>query len=166
MRTLVTKTAVVYSCTGLLLLLVFSMFLNATPNAPGVLSPWTKGGGLAQPISETPLTIIEITNQNAETQSSNDLDTPLPTSSSAKSAQPSPPLPPAPPPTSDDAQTQTSKIQNEFEIIQTKNNGKVVLLTGATGPGHFQQVDDFNHKVISNRREYAYRHGTPFAFNH
>src|SRR5579859_1031084 len=116
MRTLVTRTAVVYSCTGLSLLLMFSMFLNQTPNAKGVLPAWTKSESLTQPVLESSTTIIEITNHNAETQSSNDLDTPLPTSSSA---QPPPALPPAQPPTSDHARTQSHQSSNEFELITT-----------------------------------------------
>jgi hypothetical protein len=159
MRMMLNKSAVVYSCTGLLLLLVCSMFLNGTPAATGMLSTWTKSGGLSGPMLETP-NIVEVVNQNAETQSSNDLDTPLPTSSPHQPAL----VPPSPPPPGKHALTQNQHNTKEFELTATKNNGKVVLLTGATGLGHFQQVDDFHNKVKSNRLEYVERHGTLGSF--
>ena len=152
-RMLLTRSAVVYSCTGLFFLLVFSLFLNGTPDTAGVLSTWTaKSESDSRPGTETSV-IVEVTNKNAETQSSNDLDTPLPTSNQA------PPLP-LPPPYVKDTVTLNQQNPKEFELVSTKNKGKVVLLTGATGPGHFRQVDDFHNKVRSNRLEYAQRHGT------
>jgi hypothetical protein len=45
-------------------------------------------------------------------------------------------------------------------IVATGRNGKVVMLTGASGPGHFSSVPEFYNRVIQNRMEYAAVHGT------
>ncbi len=157
MRMLMARSTVVYSCTGLLLLLVFSMFLNRTPNTTGVLSTWTKQHGLPTPVLDT-ATIVEVTNKHSETQSSNDLDTPEVKSVALQTNTASPPID-ALEHNLEKSLSQTHKNPKEFEAIATKNNGKLVLLTGATGPGHFQKVENFHQKVTSNRREYANKHG-------
>lgn len=163
MRMLLTRSSVVYSCTGLLLLLIFSMFVNSTPNPSGVLSTWKTQHGLPSPVLDS-ATIVEVTHKHSETQSSNDLDTP---EVHAIALQTNTAPHPVDPPSNDLEQTLAQPHQNpkEFESIATKNNGKVVLLTGATGPGHFQKVDNFHHKVTSNRRQYADKHGT-LSSNH
>ena len=44
-------------------------------------------------------------------------------------------------------------------VFSTRNNGKVVLLTGATGPGHFSNVSEFFAKITNNRLDYVNAHG-------
>jgi len=51
--------------------------------------------------------------------------------------------------------------QQRIPLIETKNGGKVVILTGATGLAHFSGVTDFFSKMTSNRLAYANKHGTP-----
>ena len=49
-------------------------------------------------------------------------------------------------------------------LISTRNGGKVVLLTGATGPGHFEAVEGFYSKIVNNRLDYANTHGFVIPF--
>src|SRR5579859_706182 len=47
----------------------------------------------------------------------------------------------------------------KLPLISTHGDGKVVLLTGTTGPGHFQGVQDFYSKIIDNRLNHSKTHG-------
>jgi len=56
---------------------------------------------------------------------------------------------------------QTSSQTNYgFPIVSTRNQGSVVMLTGATGPGHFGEIQDFYTMIVENRMEYAKARGT------
>jgi len=54
----------------------------------------------------------------------------------------------------------SSQTSYGFPIVSTRNQGSVVMLTGATGPGHFGEIQDFYAMIVENRMEYANARGT------
>jgi len=53
----------------------------------------------------------------------------------------------------------SSQTSYGFPIVSTRNRGSVVMLTGATGPGHFVEIQDFYAMVVENRMDYANARG-------
>ena len=51
--------------------------------------------------------------------------------------------------------------EDGFPLISTHNNGKLVILTGATGRGNFFEIPDFYPQIVKNRLDYVNHHGTP-----
>jgi hypothetical protein len=63
--------------------------------------------------------------------------------------------------TTPERQTSSGQTNYGFPIVSTRNRGSVVMLTGATGPGHFTDLQDFYPMVVENRMEYANSRGPP-----
>jgi hypothetical protein len=62
--------------------------------------------------------------------------------------------------TTPERQTSSGQTNYGFPIVSTRNRGSVVMLTGATGPGHFTDLQDFYPMVVENRMEYANSRGS------
>lgn len=149
LHALSTKRRIVYGCVGLLILFIFSFMIMGFPDGSSVSSVWTPK------VDDTTLTPFPPMDDN-----SSDSDIGL---GSEYPHEHSPQPPSSPPPSA--LSRPTSSYPDEthtaegFPLIQTRNNGKVVLLTGAMGSGNFEEVPDFYAKVVSNRADYARAHG-------
>jgi hypothetical protein len=133
-RPLFTRRGIVYSCSTLFILLLFSVTLIGLPDGGAMMaSSWTSRG------DETPLWITPVSPLN-HIRPPNIHNSFLP----------------HPPPQSLNGLDEQERIP----LISTNNNGTVVMLTGATGPGHFARVPDFFSKVVNNRLDYANAHGS------
>jgi hypothetical protein len=67
--------------------------------------------------------------------------------------------------TTPDRQTSSGQTNYGFPIVSTRNHGSVVMLTGATGPGHFSDLQDFYPMIVDNRMEYANSRGALAHFS-
>lgn len=61
--------------------------------------------------------------------------------------------------TTADRQKTSGQTNYGFPIVSTHNRGSVVILTGATGPGHFADIQDFYPMIVENRMQYANSQG-------
>jgi len=131
-----TKSTLAWGCTALLVFLCFSLVYTNIGDSNSLLSTWNSRGD-ERPIHPTSSgkQSNDDPRDKADTQSSNEIDTPG----------------------QDDG---TMTVTGEgIPLVSTGGNGKVVMLTGATGPGQFTGIDDFYVKIIQNRLEYAKTHG-------
>jgi len=146
LRPFIAKSTIIWGCTALIILIFLSLLLPKLADSDAILPGWsnpTRVQGPAAPYSLSSILVGGDPRDKADTQSSNEMDTP--------------------------AQLQTPQDQvmttNEgIPLVSTGGNGKVVMLTGATGPGHFKDVKEFYGKVMENRMAYAKAHGIPLLF--
>ena len=154
-----TKRGIVYGGTVALVLMLLSLMATGMPDAKDAGNTWrtSVGGANAVPtttISTPPLEANRLPpiHHDSEHQISTTSPTTLPSSTTTPVAA-SPPL--SPPIHRPDVK----HTEEGFPLISTHNNGKLVLLTGATGRGNFFEIPDFYSLIINNRLEYANRHG-------
>ena len=140
MRPLLTRTGIAYTCTGILGLVILSLMWSGTHEGTRVLSQWSP---MASETLKTPITTSTITELN------NDASPDLVEYTNLDPPGTSIPAP----------QGQKPQPVGGLPIISTKNNGTLVLLTGASGLGHFRGVEEFYTKITANRLEYANVHG-------
>jgi hypothetical protein len=152
LRLLFTKRGIVYTGTAVFLLVMLSLLLMGVPDARDMSSRWTSNQDFKPTTSIPPLDDVvlpPIQNDDSGTQTSA-------TSSETTSTTIVAELPPAAHHLADEKHT-----EDGFPLISTRNNGKLVLLTGATGPGNFFEIPNFYPIIMQNRLDYANHHGNP-----
>lgn len=144
-RGLFTKWGVVYGCTVLIILLFLSLAITGVPDTSEVSSIWPSMTDYPIP---KPLPIKPPTKGQHGTPENPDEF---------------PSLPPLPPEEENHPDHYGKQTKEGLPLISTNNGGKVVLLTGATGPGNFDAVEGFYSKIVNNRLDYANLHSqSPF----
>jgi len=137
LRPVLSKTAIAWACTLLLVIVSFSFILNGAPDGSGLSPVWAAKTDDRLPSMSAGVENGQIQDKE-QWQSSNEMDTPAPLHSGEE----------------------TVTVTGEgVPLISTNGQGKVVMLTGATGPGYFRAVHDFFNKIFQNRRDYARAHG-------
>ena len=142
-RGLLTKKGVVYGCTAIIILLFLSLVITGVPDTSEVSSIWPS---MTDHHIPKPLPTNPPTKDQHDTHENPDVF-------------PSPP--PLPPEEEKHADHYGNHTKEGFPLISTNNGGKVVLLTGATGPGNFDTVEGFYSKIVNNRLDYANVHSQP-----
>ena len=151
LRLLFTKRGIVYTGTALFLLVSLSLLLMGVPDARDMSSRWTSnqdfkpGTTSILPLDDVVLPPIQHDDSGTQTST---------TSSDTTSTTIVAELPPATHHLADEKHT-----EDGFPLISTRNNGKLVLLTGATGPGNFFEIPNFYPIIMQNRLDYANHHG-------
>lgn len=143
---MLTKRGIVYGCTALIILLFLSLVITGIPDTSGVAA-------ILPSIIDDPI------------------PKPLPINSPPTKQRPTyenpDELPSTPPPHGEEekpADHYGKHTKEGLPLISTNNGGKVVLLTGATGPGNFDEIEGFYSKIVNNRFDYANAHGlSPFS---
>jgi hypothetical protein len=143
-RSILTKRGIIYGCTALIVLLLLSLIITGIPDGTNVSSNWSSNID-ELPHNPIPSTLPAITDviHDPDFDSSKNPETHIP-------------------PTYSSALQDAKLSKDGLPLISTQNNGRIVLLTGATGPGNFEKVEGFYSKVVSNRLDYAKAHGTAF----
>jgi hypothetical protein len=139
-RRFVTKTTVTWACTALFFLILLSAFYP-TLNSGIIKQEWVEGEDQSSPYMSPSISNISLSDDGRDqidAHSSNEMDTP------AHLEAP---------------QDQIISTREGIPLVSTGGHGKLVLLTGATGPGNFKDVEDFYGKIIQNRLGYAKAHG-------
>ena len=142
LRSMFSKRGIVYGCTALIILLLFSLMITGIPDRTDASSIRASNGDEfpQTSIPTTPAAIHDVIHDP-------DFDT-METTHETHIPPPSPAI-------------QGNQLTKDgFPLISTQNNGRVVLLTGATGPGNFGEAEGFYSKTVNNRLEYVNAHGT------
>jgi len=143
---LTSKRTLIYGCTTLLLCVVFSLVYNGLPNAD-VLAGWGSRNAAGNSL---------VRGQGWDTFGLSDEEV-----QDARASQELGMFHTAPPTShGNNGEDIASGQEQRIPLIETKNGGKVVILTGATGLSHFGAIPDFFSKMTSNRLDYANKHGT------
>ena len=160
LRLLLTKRGIVYGSTVLFLLVLLSLMITGVPDTKEVGSLWssTQQGAAnsgrttsIQPLDDVVLP-PHIQHDDSRFQTSITSSVTTSTSVPVGTAHLTPPTHHL----QDDKHT-----EDGFPLISTHNNGKLVILTGATGRGNFFEIPDFYPQIVKNRLDYVNHHGIP-----
>ena len=157
LRLLLTKRGIVYGATALFLLVLLSLMITGVPDAKEVGSLWSTtqdDAAKSDPILPLDDVVLPPHIQHDDSQFQTSITSSITTSTAVPvgTAHLTPP---------------THHLQDEkhtedgFPLISTHNNGKLVILTGATGRGNFFEIPDFYPQIVKNRLDYVNHHGIP-----
>ena len=155
-RLLLTKRGIVYVGTAVVLLVLLSLIVTGVPDAKEVGSLW---GSKDHDASSDP-TILPLDDDVLPPIQHDDSRPPTGSTSSVTTSSTVVPIGTAYLPPSTHHFPDEKHTEDGFPLISTHNNGKLVILTGATGRGNFFEIPDFYPQVVKNRLDYVNHHGT------
>ena len=154
---LLTKRGAVYGGTAVILLVLLSVMVTGVPNSKAVGSIWSSTSHAAD--SDPTKSILPLNDVLPPIQWDGDSQRQTTSTSSSTSSTVVPVATAHLPPPTHHLQDE-KHTEDGFPLISTHNNGKLVLLTGATGRGNFFEIPDFYPQIVKNRLDYATYHGT------
>jgi len=159
LRLLFTKRGITYTGTAVLFLILLSLSMTGVPDTKDLDSLQTSHHAEAEP----PTNILPFGDSDVGLLPpiQHDDSRLLPSTTSAKTTTTSSVVAPTaqlPPPSH--RLGEEKHTEDGFPLLSTQNNGKLVILTGATGKGNFFEIPNFYSNVVQNRLDYVNHHGT------